>query len=130
VFVDDIVIAAIDTLEIAKFKKTMVSRFKLTDLGRLNWYLGTRVTQHANGDYSMDQTKYLEQKLEEYKITGGAATPLVQKLAELLENATDETIPDFPYRSSVGSLMYAMVANWRSQRKCIVKWLCEFGAIS
>jgi hypothetical protein len=56
----------------------------------------------------MDQPKYLEQKLEQYMITGGAATPLDQNFAELLENATDETIPDFPYRSSVGSLMYAM----------------------
>jgi hypothetical protein len=41
-FVDDIVIAGINTLEIAKFKETMISRFKMTDLERLNWYLGTR----------------------------------------------------------------------------------------
>jgi hypothetical protein len=109
VFVDDIVIAGKDPVEIANFKKVMINRFQMTDTGKLNWYLGTRITQHANGDYSMDQSKYLEQKLKQYKITGGAATPLDQNFAELLDNATDETIPDFPYRSSVGSLMYMAI---------------------
>jgi hypothetical protein len=32
VFVDDIVIAGKDTLEIAKFKKTMISHFKMTEI--------------------------------------------------------------------------------------------------
>jgi hypothetical protein len=74
VFVDDMVIAGKDTLEIAKFKESMISRFKMTDMGKLNWYLGTRITPHANGDYSMEQTKYLEQKLDQYKIPRAAAT--------------------------------------------------------
>jgi hypothetical protein len=111
VFVDDIVIAGKDASEVSLFKDTMKTRFKMTDLGKLSWYLGTRILRHENGDYSMDQSRYIENKLKQYMITGGAATPLDQNFQELLENPTDDIVSDFPYRSAVGSLMYAMIGT-------------------
>jgi hypothetical protein len=45
VYVDDLIITGGSKLEIAKFKREMTDRFKMSDLGMLSYYLGMEVSQ-------------------------------------------------------------------------------------
>ena len=41
-----------------KFEKAMCKRFDCKLLGQLHWFLQARITQHANGDKTLDQSRY------------------------------------------------------------------------
>ena len=45
VYVDDLVITGADTEEIDYFKQQMTKLFRMSDLGKLSFYLGTEVHQ-------------------------------------------------------------------------------------
>lgn len=113
-YVDDILTSGGD-IEIAEFRKLLRNRFKLSDKGGLaKKYLGINIEQHD--DYiSVDQEKYLEEKLNEYKefLSGKpSSTPLTVDFQKELQNADKSgTDPNFPYRSMVGSLNYAMMGT-------------------
>lgn len=60
----------------------------------------------------MDQTQYLKDKLDKFNFgDDGASSPLSNDFLQQIENAPDDYEPNFPYRSAVGSLMYAMVST-------------------
>jgi len=44
VYVDDLIITGGDANTVTKFKKQMLSTFKMSDLGLLSYYLGLEVT--------------------------------------------------------------------------------------
>jgi len=44
VYVDDLIITGGDANAVTKFKKQMLSTFKMSDLGLLSYYLGLEVT--------------------------------------------------------------------------------------
>jgi hypothetical protein len=46
---DDLIITGSDDGEIARFKGEMKALFEMSDLGRLNYYLGIEVHQHGSG---------------------------------------------------------------------------------
>ena len=43
-----------------KFEKAMCKRFDCKLLGQLHWFLQARITQHANYDITLDQSRYTE----------------------------------------------------------------------
>jgi hypothetical protein len=49
VYIDDLIIARNNNIEIASFKQQMSSRFKMSDLGLLSFYLGIEVKQGSDG---------------------------------------------------------------------------------
>ena len=49
VYIDDLIIAGGNQVDIDAFKSEMHSTFKMSDLGRLHYYLGLEVTQSADG---------------------------------------------------------------------------------
>jgi hypothetical protein len=110
VYVDDIVVAAsTKALEIA-VKKELMSKFEMTDLGELNWYLGMKVTRNPkSGTINLDQSQYIQKVLEKFSMTEAkpANTPMSSD-----PDATEKTEPaDAPYREAVGCLMYAMIGT-------------------
>ena len=110
VYVDDIVVAAsTKALEIA-VKKELMSKFEMTDLGELNWYLGMKVTRNPkSGTIYLDQSQYIQKVLEKFSMTEAkpANTPMSSD-----PDATEKTEPaDAPYREAVGCFMYAMIGT-------------------
>ena len=67
IWVDDIVVAADSDILLKKIKSWLKIRFKMKDLGVINRFLGIKFTVE-NGTITMDQTKYLENKLVKYKL--------------------------------------------------------------
>jgi hypothetical protein len=117
VYVDDILTTG-DAKYVSAFRADLHQHFGMEPGGLLNWYLGINVN-YSNDDkglekITLDQDQYLKDKIaefEEFIGTGGAATPLPTNFQQLLDSASDEGDPTFPYREMVGSLMYAMIGT-------------------
>ena len=89
---------------------------------------GINVEFHKNGSITMDQNRYLQEKLEEFKDeigAGGAATPLPANYQSMLSLDDGVLNKSFPYRSMVGSLMYAMVGT-RPDLAFPIQVVCQF----
>jgi hypothetical protein len=114
-FVDDILTTGISKDAILKFRASMQSYFNMdpTNGGILEWYLGIQFLSNTEG-IAMNQSLYLKEKLNRYSryiASGGASSPLPSNFQELLQTESEPAPPNFPYRSMVGSLMYAMVCT-------------------
>lgn len=63
VYVDDLVITGTSLTEIEEFKRQMCQLFQMSDLGRLNYYLGIEVEQ-GDGVITLKQQSYAGKILE------------------------------------------------------------------
>ena len=127
VYVDDILTTG-DKIAVEEFRKQLQHKFNMDEGGLLSWYLGINVEFHDDGSISMDQDQYLQEKLEEFKEhigTGGAATPLPSNYQSMLSLDSGTLDKSFPYRSMVGSLMYAMVGT-RPDLAFPIQVVCQF----
>jgi len=112
IYVDDILSSGSDNEEVHIFRKVLKSKFKCSEGGLLEWCLGMEVQQGMDG-IKISQSQYILQKLNEFdeflKPNVQRSTPLDQNFQQLLIKANEsvETEDSFPYRSMVGSLMYA-----------------------
>lgn len=116
VYVDDIITAG-KRDAVSDFRLKLHSHFNMDGGGDLNWYLGIHFSK-KNGNRTLDQTQYVNQKLKSFKSFIGSpglkqSSPLPTNVQELLEKAYVSTDyePNFPYRQMVGGLMYAMVGT-------------------
>ena len=66
-YVDDIVIASKDDVEINDIIKTLKSQFEITDLGNLKLNLGIGIIQE-NGMFYLSQRKSIEKILNDYNL--------------------------------------------------------------
>ena len=64
VYVDDLFVTGINLKQIEEFKIEIAMKFEMSDLGRLTYYLGIEVNQHADG-ITLCQNRYALKILEE-----------------------------------------------------------------
>ena len=116
IYVDDVIATGSNDAEVQNFRAKLKSKFKCSEGGLLDWSLGMEVVQHENG-ISLNQKQYVLQKLDEFN---DFLEPNVQRKIPLdpnfqnllLEASTsNELDADFPYRSVVGSLMFASTGS-------------------
>ena len=112
IFVDDTMTTG-KQKAIDEFRAAFKKRFKLSEKGGIcKHFLSIRFTEDDDYIY-LDQTTYINQKLEDYKQYlnpyQGSATALPTNFQESLLAAekSNETEPSFPYKALVGSLVYA-----------------------
>lgn len=115
VYVDDIITIGKGKM-VDEFRVELRDYFKMTDGGKLEWYLGIAFDKLQDGTVTLDQSQYLRNKLlefDKYIGTGGVSSPLPPNYQRILiEAENEEPIQfDFPYRQMVGSLMYAMLGT-------------------
>ena len=114
-YVDDIISFGTEEVVFDLFRSNMRSHFGILEGGPLEWYLGMCFDQQDDL-VTMEQSQFIRNKLEMFRGhigTGGASTPLPMDYHKKLQEAelSDEYATDFPYRSMVGSLMYAMTGT-------------------
>jgi hypothetical protein len=63
VYIDDLVITGVDSVDIRKFKEEMSAAFKMSDLGILRYCLGIEVNQTLDG-ITLSQGAYAQKILE------------------------------------------------------------------
>jgi len=124
VYVDDLIIAGGNQVDIDTFKSEMHSTFKMSDLGRLHYYLGLEVSQSEEG-ITLCQNAYAAKILETAGMTGckSTCTPMEPRL-KLSKLSTAPAIDPTQYRSIVGSLRY--LVNTRPDLAYSVGYVSRF----
>jgi hypothetical protein len=117
-YVDDLIIASNSASAAAAFKSALRAKFKVKDLGALEFFVGIRVTRDRGGRaLYLDQNAYLERVLERYNMadakplaTPASSTTLSADMCPSTASAV-AAMESVPYRSAVGSLLYAAVCT-------------------
>ncbi|GKC95065.1 putative ribonuclease H-like domain-containing protein, partial [Tanacetum coccineum] len=106
VYVDDIIFGSTKKSWCDEFEALMKSRFQMSSMGELTFFLGLQVKQKADGIF-ISQDKYVAEILKKFDFVNvkTASTPIeTQKPLVKDEEASDVDI--HLYRSMIGSLMY------------------------
>lgn len=124
VYVDDLIIAGSNQVDIDTFKDQMKATFKMSDLGLLHYYLGLEVSQTEAG-ITICQSSYAAKILETAGLTGcnSSATPMEPRL-KLSKVSSAPSIDATMYRSVVGSLRY--LVNTRPDLSYSVGFISRF----
>jgi ATP-binding cassette subfamily B (MDR/TAP) protein 1 len=118
-YVDDMLIAAKDKLEIAKLKAQLNKEFEMKDLGAAKKIFGVEINRdRKSGMLYLNQRGYIEKVLRHFNMHDAkpVSAPLAVhfRLSLALCPVSDDDIEYMsrvPYSSAVGSLMYAMVCS-------------------
>ena len=122
IFVDDLLIAGSNMNVINSFKQELKSKYRMKDLGELNYFLGMEVSRDkVNGTIKLSQHKYTTDVLRRFGFLEAATSSLPMSPGLKLfnptlqaHNVTDanaSTIKKYPYREVIGSLMYLQIST-------------------
>ncbi|GJX54878.1 putative ribonuclease H-like domain-containing protein [Tanacetum coccineum] len=106
VYVDDIIFGSTKRSWCDEFEALMKSRFQMSSMGELTFFLGLHVKQKEDGIF-ISQDKYIAEILKKFDFVNAktASTPIkTQKHLVKDEEASDVEV--HLYRSMIGSLMY------------------------
>ncbi|KAG7582944.1 Zinc finger CCHC-type superfamily [Arabidopsis suecica] len=108
VYVDDLFVTGTSLDAINDFKSEMSSRFDMSDLGKLSYYLGIEVVQHAEG-ITLNQTRYANKILEEagMKDCNRVHTPMEIGL-KLSKCENEKEVDATTFRKNVGCFRYLL----------------------
>jgi hypothetical protein len=110
VYVDDLIIVTDSQKILTEIRTDLKNRFKMTDLGELKYYLGLEISRNrTKKTLRISQEKYIRDILERFGMQDSApmTTPLDPNPDKIDKDATKD-MSSIPYRSAVGSIMYAM----------------------
>ena len=115
VLVDDGMVTGSDIKLIKKFKIDMNAKYRLTDLGAVNWLLGIKITRDLiNQTLSLSQHAYINAIIMRFKFDDLKPSSIpIDPSAPLSKSQSPNKIEDItkmrsvPYREAVTSLMYA-----------------------
>ncbi|GKE82518.1 retrovirus-related pol polyprotein from transposon TNT 1-94, partial [Tanacetum coccineum] len=106
VYVDDIIFAT-STLELCDlFAKTMCSKFKMSMMGKISFFLGLQIFQNPRGNF-INQLKYALESLKKYGFDSCdlVDTPMVEK-SKLNEDKEGKAVDPSHYRGMIDTLLY------------------------
>ncbi|KAG7585873.1 Reverse transcriptase RNA-dependent DNA polymerase [Arabidopsis thaliana x Arabidopsis arenosa] len=108
VYVDDLLVTGTSLDQIVEFKKGMASKFEMSDLGLLTYYLGIEVLQHDKG-IIMKQGRYAEKILEEARMRECNAVHIpMDSGLKLLKAEKEKNIDKKEFRRNIGCLRYLL----------------------
>ncbi|GJX94825.1 retrovirus-related pol polyprotein from transposon TNT 1-94 [Tanacetum coccineum] len=106
IYVDDIIFAA-STPELCDlFFKIMCSKFKMSMMGKILFFLGLQISQSPRGIF-INQSKYALESLKKYGFDScdPVDTPMVEK-SKLDEDKEGKAVDPSHYRGMIGTLLY------------------------
>ena len=108
VYVDDLLITGSKVTMINEFKAGMSSRFDMSDLGLLTYYLGIEVLQFKGG-ITLKQESYAKKILDETKMADCKAVQIPMDAGLQLSKAPEERdIDEKEFRRIIGCLRYLL----------------------
>ncbi|GJR57327.1 retrovirus-related pol polyprotein from transposon TNT 1-94 [Tanacetum coccineum] len=110
IYVDDIIFASTDPTACTIFSKEMNSKFQMSMMVQMSFFLGLQVSQSPRGIF-INQAKYALEILKKYgmDLTNPVDTPMVDRL-KLDEDLKGIPVDQTRLRGMIGSLMY-LTAN-------------------
>ena len=111
-WVDDIIDASSCEEMLSCFKRSMKTKYRMSDLGELRWFLGISFTRTVNS-ISMDQSKYIRKLLEKFQMNDASVvkTPCETCFNDTVNADSKELADPHLYCEIVGSLIYVMIAT-------------------
>nr|GFB53091.1 retrovirus-related Pol polyprotein from transposon TNT 1-94 [Tanacetum cinerariifolium] len=106
IYVDDIIFVA-PTLELCDlFANLMCSKFKMSMMGKISFFLGLHISQSPRGIF-INQSKYALESLKKYGFEScdPVDTPMVEK-SKLDEDKEEKTVDPSHYHGMIGTLLY------------------------
>ena len=108
VYVDDLLVTGTSTKQIFEFKREMATKFEMSDLGNLTYYLGIEVLQAREG-IVLSQERYAMKILEETGMSVCNSTHIPMELnVSLAKSVEERSINATEYRRSIGCLRYLL----------------------
>lgn len=108
VYVDDLLVMGSIMKMIPDIKEEMETKFEMSDLGKLTYYLGIEVIQHKDG-ITLKQERYASKILEEVGMDKCNASQVPMDLNVRLSKGLEERcIDEKDYRRSIGCLRYLL----------------------
>ncbi|GJX01928.1 retrovirus-related pol polyprotein from transposon TNT 1-94 [Tanacetum coccineum] len=106
IYVDDIIFASTDPKYCNRFSNEMSSRFQMSMIGQMSFFLGLQISQNPRGIF-INQSKYANEILKKFDIhkSDPVDTPMVDR-TKLDEDLSGIPIDLTRYRGMVGCLMY------------------------
>ena len=105
-YVDDIIYMVSSSSVVGEFKSSMLSRFEMTDMGLLHYFLGLKVKQMEDRIFA-SQKKYASDLLKKFGMVNckSVVTPMNVNEKLQVEDGTEQ-IDATSFRSLVGGLIY------------------------
>ncbi|GJZ74447.1 retrovirus-related pol polyprotein from transposon TNT 1-94 [Tanacetum coccineum] len=106
IYVDDIIFASTTPELCDQFSKIMCSKFKMSMMGKILFFLGLQISQSPRGIF-LNQSKYALESLKKYGMESSdpVDTPMVEK-SKLDEDRQGKAVDPTHYRRMIGTLMY------------------------
>ncbi|GKD53057.1 retrovirus-related pol polyprotein from transposon TNT 1-94 [Tanacetum coccineum] len=106
IYVDDIIFASTDPKACGIFSNEMSSKFHMSMMGHMSFFLGLQVSQNPGGIF-INQSKFALEILKKFGMDScdPVDTPMVDRL-KLDEDPLGTPVDQTCFRSMVGSLMY------------------------
>ena len=106
VYVDDIIFGSTNDDLCKRFAKLMQSRYEMSMMGELTYFLGLQVSQKENGVF-ICQAKYIRDLLKKYNLedSAPAKTPM-PTATKLDQDKSGKKVEITSYRGMIGSLLY------------------------
>ncbi|GKF55080.1 retrovirus-related pol polyprotein from transposon TNT 1-94 [Tanacetum coccineum] len=106
IYVDDIIFASTNPAMCDEFAKIMSSKFKMSMMGKMSFFLGLQISQSPRGIF-INQTNYALEIIKKYGMLSSdpVDTPMVDK-SKLDEDLQGKPVNPIHYRGMIGSSMY------------------------
>nr|GEZ91513.1 retrovirus-related Pol polyprotein from transposon TNT 1-94 [Tanacetum cinerariifolium] len=111
IYVDNIIFAA-PTLELCDlFANPMCSKFKMSKMGKIYFFLGLQISQSPRGIF-INQSKYALESLKKYGFEScdPVDTPMVEK-SKLDEDKEGKAMDPSHYRGMIGTFLYLIASR-------------------
>nr|GEV86760.1 retrovirus-related Pol polyprotein from transposon TNT 1-94 [Tanacetum cinerariifolium] len=106
IYVDDIIFAASTPELYDLFANLMCSKFKMSMMGKISFFLGLQICQSPRGIF-INQSKYALESIKKYSFEScdPVDTPMVEK-SKLDEDKEGKAVDPSHYRGKIGTLLY------------------------
>ncbi|GKB00729.1 retrovirus-related pol polyprotein from transposon TNT 1-94 [Tanacetum coccineum] len=106
IYVDDIIFESTNTALCNKFANQMTTKFKMSIMGLMSFFLGLQISQSHRGIF-LNQSKYASEIIKKYGLlTSDSVDTLVVEKNKLDEYLQGTPVDATLYRGMIGSLMY------------------------
>ena len=102
---DDIIFGSTNAKLCSKFAKLMQSRYQMSMMGELSYFLGLQVKQSEEGTF-ICQTKYTRNLLKKFRMQDCSSSSTPMATATKLDKDTGKSVDITDYRGMIGSLLY------------------------
>jgi hypothetical protein len=113
-YVDDFLVMSNSKKISVNLKRELMIKFKMEDLGDVKLCLGIRIQRDKSKSmYALDQTHYIKELVNKFTVENAKSIRTPTEVNLNLQRNDSNELPNVPYQSLIGSLMYVAMHTTR-----------------